>query len=200
MLILVSIERAKLIKMSIYTELAKARRAIPLTQDMLAERAQLSRMTVSNAEAGKDPQMSTVLEMARAMGMELMLVPRALRVELENFIQSGGRIVGQQSGVDAPKSVVESMSLRDPIKAAIAREIANRNMRAFLAKNPEVSLLSEGSEGVMIATPSGVFHPPGHVPVLDSRANTDTSPTNATNVTKPKSAKKSRALPSPKGR
>lgn len=106
--------------MSIYEELAKARRAIPLTQEMVAERAKLSRMTVSNAEAGKDPQMSTVLEMARAMGMELMLVPRALRVEVENFIQSGGRIVGQQSGVAAPKSVVESWTMRDIAKGGLS--------------------------------------------------------------------------------
>lgn len=164
--------------MSIYEELAKARRAIPLTQDMVAERAQLSRMTVSNAEAGKDPQMSTVLEMARAMGMELMLVPRTLRVELENFIQSGGRIVGQQSGVDAPRSVVESLTMRDIAKGGLT---STRNK--FLPSMPP-------------PTKRGQIHNPQAQEKVENGKAADT---NRPVVALPKAATKSRTVPRPKG-
>ena len=37
------------------------------------------------------------------MGMELMLVPRALRPEVEGFLRSGGRVLGQPAGAGAPE-------------------------------------------------------------------------------------------------
>ncbi|NYT86808.1 helix-turn-helix domain-containing protein [Pollutimonas harenae] len=93
------------------TELETIRKASGLTQGELAERAGLNRMTVQRMESGVlDPRISTVLEMARAMGMDLMLVPQSLRQEVHGFIQSGGRILGQPAGADAPASVVELLS------------------------------------------------------------------------------------------
>ena len=42
--------------------------------------------------------------------MELLLVPKALKQEVKGFIQSGGRVLGQAPGIDAPKSVVELLA------------------------------------------------------------------------------------------
>lgn len=91
-------------------DLAQVRRAQGLTQAELADKAGLSRMAVQKAESGTtDPRLSTLEVMARALGMELMLVPTAIRRDLEHFVQSGGRIVGQRAGVEAPASVVDRL-------------------------------------------------------------------------------------------
>lgn len=91
-------------------DFARVRNAAGLTQAELAERAGLSRMAVQKAESGTtDPRLSTLQVMARALGMELMLVPAELRPELERFIQSGGRMLGQQAGVGAPASIVDDI-------------------------------------------------------------------------------------------
>lgn len=91
--------------------LAIARKAGKLTQAELAERAGLSRMTVQRTEGGDlDPRYSTLAEMARVLGMDIIAVPSSLRPSLEAFIQSGGKFLGQPAGVDAPPSVVDSLS------------------------------------------------------------------------------------------
>jgi transcriptional regulator with XRE-family HTH domain len=97
--------------MSIVTDLENARKAQGITQAALASRAGLSRMTVQRTEAGLDPRLSTLQEMARAMGLELMLVPRVLRSEVEGFVRSGGRMVGQAPGAGAPRSVVDLLAI-----------------------------------------------------------------------------------------
>ncbi|HSW20176.1 MAG TPA: helix-turn-helix transcriptional regulator [Ramlibacter sp.] len=96
---------------SIIDELQATRKAAGLTQATLAERSGVSRMTVSRVEAGDDPRLSTVLELARALGMELMLVPKALRPAAEDFLRSGGRLLGQPPGAGAPKSVVDLLAV-----------------------------------------------------------------------------------------
>ena len=97
--------------MIITDELIAARKALDLTQAELAKRAGLSRMTVQRTEAGDiDPRLSTLLEMARVLGMGLMMVPNDLRPELEAFLRSGGRFIGQAAGAGAPHSVVEVLS------------------------------------------------------------------------------------------
>ena len=96
-----------IIMTSIIQSIEGARKAASLTQEELAQRAGVSRMTVSRIEAGMDPRLSTLQELARAMGMELMLVPRALRAEVEGFLRSGGRVLGQPAGAGAPKSLVD---------------------------------------------------------------------------------------------
>lgn len=89
-------------------ELEKARKAVGWSQETLAERAGLSRMTVQRTESGQiDPRLSTLLEMARALGLELMPVPAALRPQLEDFVRSGGRMLGQPAGVGAPPSIAQ---------------------------------------------------------------------------------------------
>lgn len=92
------------------TEYAKARLARRLSQAELAEKSGLSRMAVQKMEAGaSDPRLSTLQVLARAMGMELMLVPSALKPDLQAFARSGGRTLGQPAGVVAPGSVVDDL-------------------------------------------------------------------------------------------
>jgi DNA-binding XRE family transcriptional regulator len=91
-------------------QLEVMRKAANLTQDDLATHAGLSRMTVQRAEAGQiDPRLSSVLAIAKTLNVELMLVPTALRHELESFVRSGGRFLGQPSGTGAPLSIVQTL-------------------------------------------------------------------------------------------
>jgi DNA-binding XRE family transcriptional regulator len=94
-------------------ELTAARGASGFTQDELAKRAGVTRMTVQRMEAQSiDPRLATVEVLARALGLELMLVPRILRTELEHFVQSGGKCLGQPPGVGAPLSIVDTLMKR----------------------------------------------------------------------------------------
>lgn len=91
--------------------LALARKAAKITQAELAERAGLSRMTVQRTEGGDlDPRYSTLMEMARVLGMDIIAVPSALRPSLQAFIQAGGKFLGQPEGVDAPPSIIDHLS------------------------------------------------------------------------------------------
>ena len=88
--------------------LAAARKAQKITQAELAERAGLSRMAVQRTETGDvDPRYSTLAEMSRVLGMQMIAVPADLVPALQAFIQSGGKFLGQPTGADAPPSVVE---------------------------------------------------------------------------------------------
>jgi len=99
---------------SIAAELEAVRKASGLTQEQLATQAGLNRMTVQRLESGAlDPRLSTVLEMARAMGMEFLLVPQSLRHEIHGFVQSGGRALAQPVGADAPASVVDILTAQN---------------------------------------------------------------------------------------
>ncbi|WP_311220651.1 MULTISPECIES: helix-turn-helix transcriptional regulator [unclassified Acidovorax] len=90
--------------------LAATRKAQRITQADLADRAGLSRMTVQRTEGGDlDPRFSTLAEMARVLGLDIIAVPSGLRPDLETFIQSGGKFLGQPAGVDAPPSVVDGL-------------------------------------------------------------------------------------------
>lgn len=61
--------------MNLIAELQAARKRLGLKQQELAEQAGLSRMTVQRIESGAiDPRLSTLAEMARVLGMELVAV------------------------------------------------------------------------------------------------------------------------------
>ncbi len=67
------------IMLNIQERLRAARRAIRLSQKTLGERMGLPQSHVSAIETGKvDPRLSNIIEMARALDHELMLVPRTL--------------------------------------------------------------------------------------------------------------------------
>ncbi len=114
LLLLLNQVEMSIIVSKIVGELQNARKAAGLTHDMLAQRAGLSRMTVQRTEAGKiDPRLSTLLVMARTLGLDMMLVPKSLRLDLENFVRSGGRFLGQPSGIGAPPSLVDELLQAD---------------------------------------------------------------------------------------
>ena len=95
---------------SLITTLAEVRKARRITQADLAAQAGLSRMAVQRTETGDvDPRFSTLAEMARVLGMDIIAVPSSLRPSLQAFIQSGGKFLGQPEGVDAPPSVVDGL-------------------------------------------------------------------------------------------
>lgn len=111
MLLLICFLQIKLTIMSIVDELTAARKHAGLTQGTLAARTGLNRMTVQRTESQEiDPRLSTVREMARALGMDVMLVPLHLRQEMEAFVQAGGRMLGQPAGTAAPLSVVDALA------------------------------------------------------------------------------------------
>ena len=92
-------------------ELEAARKAADLTQEQLATRSGLSRMTVQRTEAGQiDPRLSSVAAIAKTLGMDVMLVPTDLRPELESFVRSGGRFLGQPAGSGAPLSIAQTLA------------------------------------------------------------------------------------------
>lgn len=89
-------------------QLRRARKARGLTQRQLAERAGVSRFVVSRTETrGDDTRLSTLEAMAEALELELLLVPRALRAEIEHMVRAGGRTLAQPAGIEAPRSVVD---------------------------------------------------------------------------------------------
>lgn len=93
---------------NVVDELKLARVSLGLTQSILAEKAGVSRMSIQKIEShNTDPRIETLQEIARALGMEIMLVPSALREELENFVRSSGKIIAQPAGIAAPLSIAD---------------------------------------------------------------------------------------------
>ena len=93
-------------------ELEAARKAADMSQAQLATHSGLSRMTVQRTEAGQiDPRLSSIAAIAKTLGMDVMLVPTLLRPELESFVRSGGRFLGQPAGSGAPLSIAQSLAI-----------------------------------------------------------------------------------------
>ncbi|WP_423596137.1 helix-turn-helix transcriptional regulator [Roseateles sp. MS654] len=92
--------------------LARSRKSRGLTHQQLAERAGVSRMTVQRMEAGEDVRLHTLLDVLRVLDLDLVMVPEMLRAEVEQFIQAGGRILGQRSGPGGPMSIADRIRQR----------------------------------------------------------------------------------------
>ena len=93
--------------------LEQIRLAQKKTQQQLASMTGINRMTISKIESNQtDPKLSSIEELSRALGLEVLLVPKHIKPQLESIIRSNGRIVGQPEGVDAPPSIVNQL-LRD---------------------------------------------------------------------------------------
>lgn len=81
----------------IIRELAFARRGAKMSQRALGEKIGLAQSHVSKIERGAvDPQLSNLLEIARALGLELMLVPK----RLVPAVRALGRPAVHQAGID----------------------------------------------------------------------------------------------------
>lgn len=95
---------------NIAKRLEQVRRAQNKSQQQLAQMTGINRMTISKIENEQtDPRLSSIYELARALGMELMLIPKSIKPQLESIIRSNGRVVGQPEGVDAPVSIVTQL-------------------------------------------------------------------------------------------
>ena len=67
-------------------------------------------MTVQRAEAGQiDPRLLSILAIAKTLNVELMVVPAMLKAELESFVRSGGRFLGQPPGAGARLSIARTL-------------------------------------------------------------------------------------------
>jgi len=81
-----------------------------MTQGELATKAALSRTAVQQVESGRtDPHFSTLLALVGAVDMDIMVVPKALRQELQWFIQAEGKCLGHPPGISAPLSIVDEI-------------------------------------------------------------------------------------------
>lgn len=87
--------------------LARLRKSQGLTHQQLAERAGVSRMTIQRMEAGEDVRLQTMLDALRVLNMDLLIVPELLRPEVEQFVQAGGRVLGQRANPDGPMSLAD---------------------------------------------------------------------------------------------
>ena len=96
---------------TIGAQLTSLRKARNMTMETLARSAGVSRMTVQRIEAGGDVRLQTLEDILRALGIELMVAPLALRQELEQFVQAQGRVIGQPAGVGAPPSIVDQIRM-----------------------------------------------------------------------------------------
>ena len=67
-------------------------------------------MSVQRAEAGQiDPRLLSILAIAKTLKVELMLVPAMLKAELESFVRSGGRFLGQTPGAGELLSIAQKL-------------------------------------------------------------------------------------------
>ena len=128
-------------ELSIVDALKTARKSQGLTQAELANCAGTTRVTVGRIEAGLDPKLSTVYELARALGLTITLVPKSLASEVQAFLVSGGRTLAQPAGASAPPSVVDMATVvrtRPPLKAAESVPEPTTQMRLFAKpQNPQ---------------------------------------------------------------
>ena len=88
-------------------ELREMRSALGLTQRELARRIGRPPPRVSELESGEgDPRISTVIAVASALGMELMVVPAARVRELR-------RLIGRSPVETKPETVFEELAIPD---------------------------------------------------------------------------------------
>lgn len=78
-------------------ELASARRGAKLSQRALGSKVGLAQSHISKIERGAvDPQLSNLVEMARALGFELALVPKRLLPAIRALQSSTAREDGSE--------------------------------------------------------------------------------------------------------
>jgi len=89
--------------MEIHTQLRDARRTLGLSQASLAKRLRMTQAQVSDIEKGKvTPRLTSAIELARALDMELILVPRNRLPIIDAVLSGQGDAPLWQ--IDAPES------------------------------------------------------------------------------------------------
>ncbi len=69
--------------------LRAARRARGMSQSDLAQRVGMRQSTISNAEAGRDLRLGTLVELSRALDLEPILAPRRLLPAITAILGNG---------------------------------------------------------------------------------------------------------------
>ncbi len=91
-------EHRRQLPKEIRTEIRRARRAQGRSQGDVARDVGLSQKHVSNIETGKVvPRVDTLLEVAWALNLELVLVPRSVKAAVNSLARG-------QSGPDSPNT------------------------------------------------------------------------------------------------
>jgi transcriptional regulator with XRE-family HTH domain len=73
------------------SRLKKSRKTLGLTQEQVADMAGLSRPRYREIEAGASAaRTTTLINIGRALGLELMLIPQAMVPAVEALLQPGG--------------------------------------------------------------------------------------------------------------
>jgi len=117
----------KITIVSLIDALRSARRAAGLSQEELAARAGVSRMTVQKVEAGAiDPRLSTVTVLMRVLGLEVVLAPSPLKPAVDDFLRASGRLLAQPAGVGAPPSIVDVLLNTPPSRRPRRRSTRRR--------------------------------------------------------------------------
>jgi transcriptional regulator with XRE-family HTH domain len=76
-------------RVKVATDLAAARKLLGLSQAAVAKRAGLTQAAVSRMEAGSlNPQLSTFLDLARALELDVRLVPRQATPALDALLSA----------------------------------------------------------------------------------------------------------------
>jgi transcriptional regulator with XRE-family HTH domain len=120
--------------------LVTARVAAGITQQELADAAQISRATIAQIETGySDPRLSTIVELAKALGLPAICLLVGL-LEVRALAQVLERTVGEQPVID-PRDVkrmghhIETGMLKDRLRAAmIGAQAAESHSEAELAR------------------------------------------------------------------
>lgn len=87
-----------------------ARRAAGLTQKDVAARLGFRQSQISIIECGEvDPRLSTVVDLARAVGHELLLVPRDLVAVIESLVTAE-----RAADADKPLYALDGPAVHDP--------------------------------------------------------------------------------------
>jgi len=146
-------------RLSIVDALEAAREAQGVTQAELASRAGTSRVTVGRIEAGYDPKLSTIYELARALGLELTLVPKSLAGEVQAFLRSGGRSLAQPVGASAPPSVVDLAAVAT-VHPRVKADLTTLASRASQGSIPAPNLRAPAPAQAKAQAPSLQFWSP----------------------------------------
>jgi transcriptional regulator with XRE-family HTH domain len=86
-------------------QIMKARKARALSQTALADRLGMKQSQISSIEAGKhDLRLTTLIEVSRAVGLEIVLAPRSLLPAITYVMQTTDSQYSEQ------KSIYESWS------------------------------------------------------------------------------------------
>lgn len=118
---------------SLYTALRDARLNSRLSQQELAQKLGLRQRQISDLErAAMDPRLATIQNVARALDLELMLIPRPLIAVVEGIQRAGTNSLKEPMYTLQDDEV--ELDLRDPPEAEVGS--SERRTRPVVSPGP----------------------------------------------------------------